>query len=140
MLKKCSKCQELKPVADFYRNRAKPDGFSTECRPCVLVKMRVYGEAHTAERTAYHKEWRTRNREKSREYQHNNVTTYREKNAIRKRFAAAVRAGKIEKPVACWHCGAPSPEGHHPSYAPDMWNVVTWLCRACHRQCHKKAA
>lgn len=140
MLKKCSKCQETRPVAEFHRNRTKPDGLSTECKPCVLNKVRTYSAAHVAERSAYHKEWRVRNRETFRAITSASTKAYPEKNAIRKRFAAAVRAGKIEKPVGCWHCGAPNPEGHHASYDRDMWNVVTWLCRACHRQCHKKAA
>lgn len=31
----CSKCKEVKPHEEFYKNRTKFDGFTTECKICV---------------------------------------------------------------------------------------------------------
>lgn len=35
--KRCSVCKEYKPLTEFYRNSAKPDGRSHRCKPCNLV-------------------------------------------------------------------------------------------------------
>lgn len=40
--KRCSKCRESKPVSEFNRNRAKPDGRANVCREC----MRGYQQGH----------------------------------------------------------------------------------------------
>lgn len=34
MLKKCTKCQEIKPVADFNRRAKSLDGLMPKCRVC----------------------------------------------------------------------------------------------------------
>lgn len=34
-MKQCSSCKEIKPVAEYSRNRAKNDGLQTECRQCA---------------------------------------------------------------------------------------------------------
>lgn len=33
--KKCSKCEETKPVAEFYKDKQKPDGLYSSCKSCV---------------------------------------------------------------------------------------------------------
>jgi hypothetical protein len=48
---------------------------------------------------------------------------------------AAIRRGELVR-LPCEICGAEPAEGHHPSYAEDMWLNVTWLCDAHHRQLH----
>lgn len=32
--KYCFSCDEAKPTADFYRASAKPDGLTSQCKPC----------------------------------------------------------------------------------------------------------
>jgi hypothetical protein len=50
----------------------------------------------------------------------------------------AVRDGKVVKIPYCQWCGsAKKVDGHHASYAEDMWLCVTWLCRGCHIKLHK---
>lgn len=34
MLKQCSKCGQIKPLHDFYRNTGSPDGFRPDCKAC----------------------------------------------------------------------------------------------------------
>src|SRR5690606_37318735 len=32
--KRCTKCREVKPAADFWRNRATKDGLQSQCKAC----------------------------------------------------------------------------------------------------------
>lgn len=50
---------------------------------------------------------------------------------------AAISDGRLV-PQACFMCGDTKVDGHHSSYAPDMWLAVTWLCRRHHYSCHAK--
>ena len=34
-MKYCSKCKQIKPVTDFYKNGCKKDGFSDYCKVCA---------------------------------------------------------------------------------------------------------
>ena len=33
--KYCFRCQTIKPTTDFYTNRSKPDGRTSQCKPCA---------------------------------------------------------------------------------------------------------
>lgn len=52
-MKKCSKCKQMKYLADFSKNRTKPDGLRDACKRCDY-------ERHNA--------WRLKNKEHVREY------------------------------------------------------------------------
>ena len=41
-MKTCSKCKEVKPLADFHRNRAKSDGRASYCKPCMKIRNYAY--------------------------------------------------------------------------------------------------
>jgi hypothetical protein len=36
-MKRCYKCKETKPVDQFYRNPARPDGLGTDCKKCRIA-------------------------------------------------------------------------------------------------------
>ena len=40
MTKKCSKCQEVKPLVDFWQQKSKPDGKTCWCKPCMTEYVR----------------------------------------------------------------------------------------------------
>ena len=40
--KKCSKCDNVKPLADYYKNAASKDGHRPNCKACVAVYDRLY--------------------------------------------------------------------------------------------------
>lgn len=68
---------------------------------------------------------------------------YRRKNPekiqAQKAVKNASRSGKLIRPEYCEMCGDPGRiEGHHDSYDPDRWLVVTWLCRKCHAFLHAR--
>ena len=74
-MKKCSKCGVVKGLEAFYRDKYRVDGYSGQCKTC---------------RTAYQREYRKNNLEKSaayqREYYKNNP-----KNRIRKNISEGIR-------------------------------------------------
>ena len=39
-MKRCPSCETEKPVAEFYRNRARSDGLGSYCKPCELAISR----------------------------------------------------------------------------------------------------
>lgn len=55
-MKRCSTCREVKPVADFSKNRAQPDGLHNECKACNAE----YAARNSARIAAYARAWRAR--------------------------------------------------------------------------------
>ncbi len=66
-MKKCPKCDLIKPVSDFNRNRATTDGLAWQCRQCD----KEYRQAHYAKNRekilAANRQWRIENPEKYEE-------------------------------------------------------------------------
>jgi hypothetical protein len=48
----------------------------------------------------------------------------------------ALAEGRLRR-TPCWVCGSENSEAHHPSYSPDSYLDVIWLCRQHHRQAHR---
>lgn len=46
--RRCSKCGETKPVADFHRNGRFNGGYSYSCKPCVLAYSKTYRDENRA--------------------------------------------------------------------------------------------
>jgi hypothetical protein len=61
-LKRCTKCGEEKPRAEFSRARSRKDGRAAHCKACVRRWQQENGE-HLAE---YHRRWQQANRDKTR--------------------------------------------------------------------------
>lgn len=52
--KRCSRCHEVKPVAEFYKNATQPDGLNGYCKPCwkqMYKERREVQRAQTLEAT-----------------------------------------------------------------------------------------
>ena len=56
----CNKCGKTKPVAEFYRAAASPDGLRPRCKPCHADDNRLFA----VQRARRLKEWRAENPEK----------------------------------------------------------------------------
>ena len=61
VLKKCSFCKEEKPTSEFYRNRARYDGFCNFCKTCEKNKP-----VNSDKAKARHAKWR--NSQAGKEY------------------------------------------------------------------------
>ena len=77
-MKECSKCREIKPLTEFYKQSKSKDGFSNICKSCksiqdkeyrennkekVLKKKKEYYENNKETIAIKCKEWRTNNKE-----------------------------------------------------------------------------
>lgn len=72
---------------------------------------------------------------KTREAVYKSIQKYPHKQNARQKLQYAVKKGYIQKPDQCI-CGNIKVEAHHTDYSKPL--VVTWLCRACHANEHKK--
>lgn len=149
-MKRCSTCQQTKPLSDFYRNRAMKDGYQNVCKQCSgryakrwgsqhIDKVRALGRAQKRRTRAQQSdeanraewnEWYQQNAEERRAY------PQRQRDAEKQRahhiLAKAIRSGKIVRPNHCVRClSSCKPDGHHPDYSKPL--EVEWLCRRCHR-------
>jgi hypothetical protein len=61
-LKRCTKCGEEKPRAEFGRDRSRKDGRYPQCKACV----RRWQEENAAHLADYHRRWQQANRDKQR--------------------------------------------------------------------------
>lgn len=93
--KKCSKCGEVKPVGEFYRNKTSKDGFCRYCKICDLktsnerhfknreerlIKQKEYYKKNKEKIDKKHLEWKLKNIEKVRESARKGTKKWRENN------------------------------------------------------------
>lgn len=84
--KKCAKCKNVLPLSSFNKNKSKPDGLGTECRPCANAHSKKYHadniEAHLNRGKANYRakadeykaraaKWKQENPERSKEIRAN---------------------------------------------------------------------
>lgn len=60
----CYKCGETKLVGEFYRNQAKADGFSSECKPCAIKRAIEWQHTNPKKKIATEARYRERHLQK----------------------------------------------------------------------------
>lgn len=131
--KRCFKCQEEKPLTDFYAHPQMADGRLGKCKSCTksdVAKRLVEKRPKIREYEA----WRftTENRKtKLRQYVKNQRINSPEKYKARTELGNAVRDGRIKR-QPCAVCGDPKSQGHHTDYSKPL--DVQWLCFKHHRE------
>ncbi len=68
-MKRCKRCGEIKPLTDFYREKACRDGHRPECKACNLAARKAKYQEDPAREIARVKAWQQRNRDRVVEYQ-----------------------------------------------------------------------
>lgn len=124
--KACSRCQNVKPLADFATQRKSPDGLQSWCRECSAEDQRVRRSTERGRRKHAEQARRARNR-----------PTNAPKVAARRAVQAALRAGVLERPESCARCGSPGGRihlHHHRGYEPEHWLDVVPICVRCDAQ------
>lgn len=148
--KNCFKCQQEKPVDQFYRHKKMADGLLGKCKDCTKSDVRK----NYSDRKSYYQEY-----EKSRanlphrilarrEYARTQAgrdaairakVSYIERNPIKRdahnKVSNAVRDGKLIK-RPCAVCGDENVHAHHDDYAKPL--DVRWLCVTHHREWHNR--
>lgn len=153
-MKTCFKCNQEKPLTEFYKHKKMADGHLNKCKDCA--KKDVHNHRHGKGRNYVLEYDRIRSKRPERikakqEYaktdsgkavmkkaRKNYKTKYPERSAAQIAFNNAVRDGKIKPWVVCSlpECDK-KPEAHHPDYSRPF--DVVWLCRTHHKQVHATA-
>jgi hypothetical protein len=134
--KKCFKCEEEKPLTEFYRHKQMADGYLNKCKECVKTYVRGYYRLHEEERKHYERERnKTPERKLQRaEYQRTRRLNHREKCRANDAVGKAKLKGRLV-PEPCEVCGTTeNVEAHHPDYSKPL--DVQWLCFTHHRELH----
>lgn len=145
--KRCPRCEETKPRAEFYASRERPDGLDTYCRPCSRTKRRErysaggndreraeYYENHAEKRAACKRSYE-RHREARLEHGREYRAKFPQRDMARSMARAAIKAGALER-GPCEECGTDSDiHAHHDDYAQPL--VVRWLCPKHHNRHHR---
>jgi len=80
--KRCTKCKEVKPLSEFYKNGNHKDGHNYECISCRKQYVKQYleenGELLNAQARQRRKEYPEENKEECRKWRENNLEKSRE--------------------------------------------------------------
>jgi hypothetical protein len=132
--KRCFKCDQIKPITEFYKHPQMGDGHLGKCKECTKRDASEHREKNHAKVCAYD---RSRFKDpvrkaKVRMYSKRSRDRDNRKAIARLRVARAVKSGKIRRPETCSLCGcAGRIEAHHHDYDKPL--EVSWLCFKCHR-------
>ena len=66
--KRCCKCNQIKSLGDFHRNRSNKDGLHTVCKPCNNKQASEAQRRNRAKRTEQQRAWKLKHKHKDREY------------------------------------------------------------------------
>jgi hypothetical protein len=144
-MKKCFKCNEVKPLAEFYKHPQMLDGHVNKCKECNkkdvrenrVDKLQYYREYDKARRTkafVSEEEWKELSAAqylKTKEYRRTNPKKYKAHQAV----GRAISKGLLI-PRPCEVCGNDQVHGHHCDYNKPL--EVVWLCSEHHVAWHKE--
>lgn len=140
-LKRCTKCEQVKSLDQFYRDPRYANKLKAACKACCTIKERAWHKKHPESNRQATKRWREHNVEHRRSYQRKYSKEQREvvlakerRHAVRHpekvRARSAARHSKQLERQPCAVCGATKVEAHHEDYSKPL--VVVWLCKKHH--------
>lgn len=150
-MKKCFKCEEIKPLSEFYEHAAMADGRLNKCKACT----RKDATATRSARLSYYQDYDRRrgrteerkavNRERARRRlkadpgwatmtTRNEREKHPDKYRARTKLSNAIRDGKVVR-QPCEVCGDLKAHGHHHDYSKPL--DVKWLCPKHHGEAHR---
>jgi len=132
--KRCTKCNEIKPTTEFYKNSMYKDGFIGWCKTCKK-KYSQSEKGKSVHRTGSKRHSRTKKgiATKKRYYEKHKEENRPQKLA-RRAVELAIGKGQLPRPdsLQC-ACGELAEEyHHHKGYEPEHWLDVVPLCVKCH--------
>jgi len=65
-LKKCNKCGKMKPLSEYHKHSAAPDGLRYSCKTCGNVRLAEYRKNNAKIYKAMIRKWKDKNKEKLR--------------------------------------------------------------------------
>ena len=147
-MKTCFKCQQAKPLTEFYRHAQMADGHLNKCKCCTKKDSHQHHQHKLATDVQWALAERGRHRDKSRRYRAAGVAPipsneskrqYLDRNPIKHAAHIAVHraigSGRLTR-QPCEQCGAVKTEAHHDDYTKPL--SVRWLCVRHHNEFHVK--
>ena len=89
-MRKCSKCQDVKPMSNFHKNTQRASGVTSCCKKCVNSEAKERRNNHYEELLQRRREWRDKNRQRVREVD----AKWREENRDKKRLTESRRRAR----------------------------------------------
>lgn len=141
--KKCTKCNAVKPLSEFHRNRSNKDGRFDYCKFCNCNHVCKWQKENRKSCNAKGRRWRARNptyRGPNQTEQNRIASQVRQRRnplakAAHKAVHRAIRNGDLVRPSRCTFCNkACKPDAHHEDHLKPL--EVKWLCRQCHADVH----
>lgn len=129
-MKKCFKCDQLKPLSDFYKHSQMADGRLNKCVECTKSDARATRKRRIDYYRAYD---RIRGNRQSPEYVKEYRRTFPNKYKAHAAVNRAIRAGKLIRDK-CEQCNDSHSFAHHDDYLKPL--DVRWLCPSCHKAWH----
>lgn len=136
--KTCFKCQESKPLSEFYRHSKMGDGHLNKCKECTKKDTK---QTRAANRDYYTEYDRNRSKlphriENAKSHSLEWKKDYPDRRRAQVLLGNAIKSKKIEK-QPCFVCGGNRVEAHHPVYSMPL--DVVWLCPHHHKMTHAMA-
>ena len=133
--KTCFKCNQTKPIDDFYEHPGMADGHLGKCKECAKKDVLGHRKANLKRIRAYDRE-RSKlphriamNIARTKVFRKMNPLAYAAHSIVN----YAVRSGKLKKPRKCSECPQTKMiHGHHEDYYKPL--DVIWLCQVCHKK------
>ena len=144
MKKMCSKCNQEKPLTEFYRTSITEDRLQYQCKSCVAAyyqtnktrickRLKEYRKTRKTEIVSTRKRYMGTGRGKelsrlaSKEYR----LKHPDRCEARKIVRGAIDSGELVRPTICPSCDTETfIESHHPDYRKPL--EIEWLCNKCH--------
>ena len=133
--KQCFKCNQVRPLTEFYRHSQMGDGHLGKCKECAKKDVR---ENYARRRARYSEYERRRNQTPERrasmqEYQQRHRRYAPEKHKAVQSVNNAIRDKRLFR-EHCEVCGSENAQAHHDDYSKPL--EVRWLCFKHHRALH----
>lgn len=136
-MKKCFKCNVMKPINEFYPHKRMKDGHLNKCIVCTkkYEKERRQGSSREKILSYDRKRYRENDARKkqvfemAKQWRADNPERYKAHTLVNN----ALQSGRLVK-MPCFVCGSIKVEAHHPYYDPPL--EVVWLCASHHKLAH----
>jgi hypothetical protein len=140
-LKKCSKCQQIKPYQSFSKDKHAKIGVRSQCKECVKEYFKTE-KGRRAKQKASRKYRKTGHgqqiiltlvKTKRLEYMQRHNALHPERRKARNAISSLKQQGRLE-PQPCEKCGDTKTQAHHDDYNKPL--EIRWFCSACHCNYH----
>ena len=125
-MKKCFKCNIVKPLPYFYKHKQMADGYLNKCKECNRKDS-----ALQLEKNKQNPEWIKKEKERVRLKQLKQKGKPR--TIIYSEIKSKIASGEITK-LPCEVCGKEKAQGHHEDYNKPY--DLVWLCIRHHQDRH----